>query len=87
MHCPKCQHENREGARFCEACGSKLELSCPSCGNPTRPGAAFCEKCGASLTGKAKIKRQNGRPEGEKGKRAKGQKENKRLRTPDPELF
>src|SRR5262245_50119809 len=50
MHCPQCQHENREGAKFCEACGSKLELICPSCGNSVRPGAAFCDNCGARLT-------------------------------------
>jgi hypothetical protein len=36
---------------------------------------------------KAKSKRQNGRSKGETGKRANGQKENKRLRTPDSELF
>src|SRR5712692_4733882 len=50
MHCPKCQHENREGARFCEACGSRLELLCPACGHQLRPGAAFCDQCGTSLT-------------------------------------
>jgi class 3 adenylate cyclase/predicted ATPase len=50
MHCPQCQHENREEARFCEACGSKLELLCPSCGHQLRPGAAFCDQCGIRLT-------------------------------------
>ena len=24
-HCPSCQHENPEGAKFCNACGAKLE--------------------------------------------------------------
>ncbi|MBI3329624.1 MAG: AAA family ATPase [Nitrospinae bacterium] len=51
MRCPTCQHENRDGARFCEACGSQLELLCPVCGNPSRPGAAFCDSCGTSLKG------------------------------------
>jgi len=51
VHCPSCQHENRDTARFCEACGSKLELSCPSCGNPIRSGASFCDSCGTRLTG------------------------------------
>ena len=50
MHCPKCQHENLEVARFCQACGSKLELSCPACGNLTQPAAAFCDHCGTPLT-------------------------------------
>ena len=25
MHCPSCQHENPAGARFCNACGTRLE--------------------------------------------------------------
>ncbi|MGO8990135.1 MAG: double zinc ribbon domain-containing protein [bacterium] len=32
MKCPKCQFENREGIKFCEKCGFKLELVCPACG-------------------------------------------------------
>jgi predicted ATPase/class 3 adenylate cyclase len=51
MRCPRCQHENREGARYCEACGSPLARSCPSCGNLGRPSATFCDHCGALLTG------------------------------------
>ncbi|MBA2297393.1 MAG: zinc-ribbon domain-containing protein, partial [Actinobacteria bacterium] len=26
MVCPSCGHENREGARFCEGCGSSFAL-------------------------------------------------------------
>jgi class 3 adenylate cyclase/tetratricopeptide (TPR) repeat protein len=51
MHCPHCQHENREGARFCEACGGPLIPACPTCGHRPRPGAAFCDHCGAPLIG------------------------------------
>src|SRR5712691_7028151 len=68
MHCPKCQHENREGAKFCEACGSKLESSCSACGNQVRPGAAFCDNCGTPLTTQQKRKR----VKGETAKRVKG---------------
>jgi len=25
MKCPKCNHENRDGAKFCEECGEKLQ--------------------------------------------------------------
>ena len=25
MQCPNCQHENKEGATFCEKCGAQLE--------------------------------------------------------------
>lgn len=51
MQCFRCQHENRATARFCEACGSSLDLRCPSCDNEARPGAAFCGSCGSRLTG------------------------------------
>src|SRR5712692_10153527 len=84
MHCPQCQHENREGAKFCEACGSKLEFSCPACGNQVRPGAAFCDKCGTALTGIQKGK--GGK--GEKGKRSEKRQSLRRLdsRLIDPRL-
>jgi class 3 adenylate cyclase/tetratricopeptide (TPR) repeat protein len=49
MVCLRCQHTNREGARFCEACGSPLASLCPVCGNQPRPGATFCDQCGAPL--------------------------------------
>src|SRR5262245_42644322 len=51
MHCPHSQHENREGARLCEACGSSLASKCTACGNQPPPGAAFCDHCGTPLTG------------------------------------
>jgi class 3 adenylate cyclase len=52
MHCPGCGHDNREGARFCEACGRPVESEsrCPSCGQRTRPGARFCDGCGTALS-------------------------------------
>src|SRR5713101_6548269 len=80
MHCPKCRHENREGARFCQACGSKLEQPCPSCGNLTLPGAAFCDHCGTPLAKKQKGKRANGQTARQTGKRAAEQRS---LRTLD----
>jgi hypothetical protein len=51
MRCPSCQHENREGARFCAACGRSLASKCPACGSEPPPGAAFCDHCGTPLTG------------------------------------
>ncbi len=51
MQCPQCQHENREGAKFCAGCGSPLAITCASCGNKSPPGAAFCDNCGKPLTG------------------------------------
>jgi predicted amidophosphoribosyltransferase len=53
MKCAKCQSENREGAKFCQECGSKLLLTCPACGQPLQPSAKFCNECGKKLRGPA----------------------------------
>ena len=50
MKCPKCQFENVDGAKFCNECGSKLEISCPGCGKVNPPGSKFCNECGHNLT-------------------------------------
>jgi len=49
MRCPKCEHENREGARFCRECGSPLERICPQCQHHNEPDAKFCDECGTKL--------------------------------------
>lgn len=49
MICPECQFENRDGAKFCKECGSKLEIQCPSCGFQYQPGSKFCDECGHDL--------------------------------------
>jgi Double zinc ribbon len=55
MLSPRCQHENRDGARFCGACGASLEGStaCPRCGTLNPPGQNFCGACGAGLSARA----------------------------------
>jgi len=50
MLCPKCQFDNREGARFCKECGEKLELSCPKCNALITPDSKFCDECGHDLS-------------------------------------
>ena len=55
MSCTSCGTANREGAKFCDACGTPLPLSCPSCGTANRPGAKFCNECGASLIGQPSV--------------------------------
>jgi Double zinc ribbon len=50
MRCSHCQHENREGARFCAACGRSFASKCPACGSQAPRGAAFCDHCGTPLT-------------------------------------
>jgi class 3 adenylate cyclase/tetratricopeptide (TPR) repeat protein len=46
MQCPRCQHENRQGRRFCAECGASLALACSSCGFSNEPGEKFCGGCG-----------------------------------------
>jgi class 3 adenylate cyclase/tetratricopeptide (TPR) repeat protein len=50
MKCPKCESDNREGIRFCEECGAKLELECPACKAKIPLGKKFCGECGHDLT-------------------------------------
>lgn len=49
MKCPRCQFENREGAKFCLECGERLELKCPECGKTLPFQAKFCDECGSDL--------------------------------------
>jgi class 3 adenylate cyclase/tetratricopeptide (TPR) repeat protein len=49
MKCPKCQFDNREGAKFCIECGNKLEINCPKCSHLNPPSSKFCEECGFKL--------------------------------------
>jgi len=56
MKCPHCQAENREGVKFCEDCGARIELVCPNCGAHVLPNKRFCGECGQSLEEKAPVK-------------------------------
>jgi predicted ATPase/class 3 adenylate cyclase len=49
MICGACRHENRDGAKFCEQCGARLERRCPACGYVAREAARFCDQCGHPL--------------------------------------
>ncbi len=49
MRCPECQQDNREGAKFCDTCGTKLQARCPVCHTQLRPQARFCDECGHAL--------------------------------------
>jgi class 3 adenylate cyclase len=49
MKCPRCQHENPAGVKFCGECGARLELLCPSCRASNPPTNKFCNDCGTSL--------------------------------------
>jgi class 3 adenylate cyclase len=47
--CPGCQHENPAESRFCNRCGTSLELLCSHCESRNPPGARFCNGCGGQL--------------------------------------
>jgi class 3 adenylate cyclase/ketosteroid isomerase-like protein len=49
MRCPSCQHENRDGAKFCEECATPLKRACTSCATELRPTAKFCDECGTPI--------------------------------------
>jgi hypothetical protein len=50
MQCPKCDYENREGAKFCRECGEALDRICLECQHHNELDAKFCGECGAKLT-------------------------------------
>src|SRR5213593_1816632 len=50
MKCPRCQAENRSGARFCRECGATFGAVCSICGAKVEAGNRFCFGCGAPLT-------------------------------------
>ena len=50
MQCPRCQAENREGARFCRECGTRFDVACLKCGAKVEPGSKFCDACGSSIS-------------------------------------
>ena len=54
MQCPRCQHENETGAKFCEECAAPLARTCANCGRQLSSTAKFCPECahpaGASAT-------------------------------------
>ena len=45
MKCPRCQHDNEAGAKFCEECAAPLARACAKCGRTLSPTAKFCSEC------------------------------------------
>ncbi len=50
MKCPKCGFANPDGAKFCNKCGSKMNLVCPGCRSVNPTGSKFCNECGLNLS-------------------------------------
>jgi hypothetical protein len=54
--CPLCEHVNPPGAKFCNACGTAIDLvPCPSCGAVNDPTAKSCHQCAAALPENAPV--------------------------------
>lgn len=53
MQCPHCRTDNRQGRRFCAACGGALPMPCASCGFVNEPAERFCGGCGMALASPA----------------------------------
>jgi predicted ATPase/class 3 adenylate cyclase len=49
VNCPRCQHDNPVGQKFCGECGARLALLCPACAKENPAGQKFCGECGAPL--------------------------------------
>jgi len=49
MQCPRCQHENPPGMKFCGECAAPLTSTCPSCGAANPPENKFCGQCATPL--------------------------------------
>src|SRR5262249_39924616 len=46
MKCPRCEHPNETGAKFCEHCAAPLARTCGKCGRRLSSSARFCPECG-----------------------------------------
>jgi len=51
VKCPRCQHENRSGAKFCEECASPLARTCSNCGSQLSASGRFCSECAHPVAG------------------------------------
>ena len=49
MKCPRCQHDNPAGVKFCGECGAQLKSTCAACGTANPPENKFCGQCGVAL--------------------------------------
>lgn len=51
IFCLICGVANRDGSRFCNACGRRVDgvVQCPDCGGPNPLGSRFCSQCGSTL--------------------------------------
>src|SRR4026209_1382217 len=51
MKCPRCQHGNHPGAKFCEECAAPLTRTCANCRSELSSSAKFCPECAQPVAG------------------------------------
>jgi class 3 adenylate cyclase len=56
MRCPRCGHENRAAAKFCEECAGPLARRCANCGGELSTSAKFCPECAHPVATVAAVK-------------------------------
>jgi len=56
MKCPECGFENIDKAKFCNQCGTRIEVQCLNCKTRNPVGSKFCFECGRSLAAPAPSK-------------------------------
>jgi membrane protease subunit (stomatin/prohibitin family) len=49
VECSNCHSQVRQGAKFCDSCGNKMQAQCANCQGELRPGARFCDSCGTPV--------------------------------------
>jgi class 3 adenylate cyclase/tetratricopeptide (TPR) repeat protein len=64
MTCPRCRHETRPGARFCDQCGSPLGRRCGNCGVEVSATAKFCPECGQAVSAPSVLEVRFASPQG-----------------------
>src|SRR5262245_54200540 len=55
MRCPSCGNENREGARFCDNCGTEL-IAVPAAAAETRPAEQLPADVPAEIAGRYRVR-------------------------------
>jgi class 3 adenylate cyclase len=50
VRCPRCQHDNPAGMKFCGQCATPLAAVCPACHAANPPENRFCGQCAVPLS-------------------------------------
>jgi len=48
VQCGNCEAQVRDGAKFCDSCGSPMSRACSNCNAAMGATAKFCAECGTA---------------------------------------